>query len=48
MTAALTLPNLRRTLAAAMIAGYDAAFARMNEHVAVFWANEKFWLSYEK
>jgi hypothetical protein len=45
MTAALTPPPLRRTLASTMPAGFDATFARVKELVADFRANEKFHLS---
>jgi hypothetical protein len=41
----LTPPQLRRTLALTMTAGFDAIFARVNELVADFRVSEKFYLS---
>ena len=38
----LTLMNLRLTLAPNMPSGFDAAFAKVNELVAIFRANEEF------
>jgi hypothetical protein len=45
VSAALTLTNLRRTIASTMPMGFDEAFRRVKELVATFRANEKFYLS---
>ena len=44
-SAALTPPPLRRTLAATMPAGFDAAFVKGKELVADFWTNYAFYLA---